>query len=160
MIYVGPRDDYGYNQAQAEAAAELKKMPGVKVVEEENVPETAAVQKTMTGMIAQDGATLLFPTSFGYFDPHMLAVAAEVPRRALRPLRRPVDRGQAPEEHRQLLRLHRRVPVPQRRRSPGHMSKSNKIGFIAAKPIPQVLRNINAFTMGARSVKPEHHHAA
>ena len=36
----------------------------------------------------------------------------------------------------------------------GHMSKSNKIGFIAAKPIPQVLRNINAFTMGARSVKP------
>ena len=36
----------------------------------------------------------------------------------------------------------------------GHMTKSNKIGFIAAKPIPQVLRNINAFTHGARSVKP------
>ncbi|MBA4263989.1 MAG: BMP family ABC transporter substrate-binding protein, partial [Comamonadaceae bacterium] len=36
----------------------------------------------------------------------------------------------------------------------GHMSKSKKIGFIAAKPIPQVLRNINAFTMGARSVDP------
>ena len=51
VIYVGPRDDYGYNQAQAQAAAEVKKMPGVKVVEEENVPETAAVQKTMTGMI-------------------------------------------------------------------------------------------------------------
>ena len=79
MIYVGPRDDYGYNQAQAEAAAELKKMAGVKVVEEENVPETAAVQKTMTGMIAQDGASLVFPTSFGYFDPHMLAVAAKYP---------------------------------------------------------------------------------
>ena len=82
MIYVGPRDDYGYNQAQAEAAAALKKMPGVKVVEEENVPETAAVQKTMTGMIAQDGATLVFPTSFGYFDPHMLAVAGKFPTRA------------------------------------------------------------------------------
>src|SRR5207253_6675222 len=79
VIYVGPRDDYGYNQAQAEAAAMLKKMPGVKVVEEENVPETAAVQKTMTGMIAQDGASLIFPTSFGYFDPHMLAVAAKFP---------------------------------------------------------------------------------
>ena len=38
IIYVGPRDDYGYNQAQAQAAAEIKKMPGVKVVEEENVP--------------------------------------------------------------------------------------------------------------------------
>jgi basic membrane protein A len=35
-----------------------------------------------------------------------------------------------------------------------HMTKSNKIAFVAAKPIPQVLRNINAFTLGARSVKP------
>ena len=77
VIYVGPRDDYGYNQAHAEAAAQLKKMAGVKVVEEENVPETAAVQRSMTGMIAQDGASLVFPTSFGYFDPHMLAVAGK-----------------------------------------------------------------------------------
>ena len=77
FIYVGPRDDYGYNQAQAESVALVKKMAGIKVVEEENVPETNAVQKTMQGMIAQDGATLLFPTSFGYFDPHMLAVAAK-----------------------------------------------------------------------------------
>ena len=65
FIFVGPKDDYGYNQAQAQAAAELRKMPGIKVVEEENVPETAAVQKTMTGMVAQDGAKLVFPTSFG-----------------------------------------------------------------------------------------------
>jgi basic membrane protein A and related proteins len=40
FIYVGPKDDYGYNQAHAEGAAVLKAMPGVKVVEEENVPET------------------------------------------------------------------------------------------------------------------------
>jgi basic membrane lipoprotein Med (substrate-binding protein (PBP1-ABC) superfamily) len=79
VIYVGPRDDYGYNQAHAQAAAEIKKMPGIKVVEEENVPETAAVQKAMTGMIQQDGAKLLFPTSFGYFDPHILAVAPKNP---------------------------------------------------------------------------------
>ena len=44
MIYVGPRDDYGYNQAHAEAAALAKKLPGIKIVEEENVPETNAVQ--------------------------------------------------------------------------------------------------------------------
>ena len=62
VIYVGPRDDFGYNQSQAAAAAEMKKLPGIKVVEEENVPETAAVTKTMTGMIKQDGAKLLFPT--------------------------------------------------------------------------------------------------
>ena len=75
VIYVGARGDYGYNQAQAQAAAVIKKMPDVKVVEEENVPETNAVQKTMQGMVAQDGAALLFPTSFGYFDPHILALA-------------------------------------------------------------------------------------
>ena len=79
VIYVGARDDYGYNQAHAQAAAEIKKLPGIKLVEEENVPETAAVQKTMSGMIAQDGAKLLFPTSFGYFDPHILAVAPKNP---------------------------------------------------------------------------------
>ncbi|MBC7729725.1 MAG: BMP family ABC transporter substrate-binding protein, partial [Microbacteriaceae bacterium] len=77
FIYVGPRDDYGYNQAHAENVVLVKKMPGIKVVEEENVPETNAVQKTMQGMIAQDGATLLFPTSYGYFDPYVVALAAK-----------------------------------------------------------------------------------
>jgi simple sugar transport system substrate-binding protein len=75
FVYVGPRDDYGYNQARAEAAA-LKAMPDVKVLEEENVPETIAVEKTLESMINLDGATLLFPTSFGYFDPHMLKLCA------------------------------------------------------------------------------------
>ena len=40
IIYVGPRDDYGWNQAHAVGAKALKAVPGVKVVEEENVPET------------------------------------------------------------------------------------------------------------------------
>ena len=79
FIYVGARDDYGYNQSHADAVALVRKMPGLKVVEEENVPETNAVQKTMQGMISQDGATLLFPTSFGYFDPHILALAPKNP---------------------------------------------------------------------------------
>ena len=79
VIYVGPRDDFGYNQAQAQAVAEVKKLPGVKVVEEENVPETTAVQKTMTGMIQQDGAKVVFATSFGYFDPHVLVLAPKFP---------------------------------------------------------------------------------
>ena len=79
FIHVGAKDDYGYNQAHAEAVAEIRKIAGIKAVEDENVAETQAVQKTMQGMISQDGATLLFPTSFGYFDPHMLAVAAKNP---------------------------------------------------------------------------------
>ena len=79
FIYVGPKDDYGYNQSHAEGAAAVKKLAGVTVVEEENVPETVDVQKTMESMINLDGAALLFPTSFGYFDPHMLAMAAKYP---------------------------------------------------------------------------------
>ncbi|WP_295542958.1 BMP family ABC transporter substrate-binding protein [uncultured Pseudacidovorax sp.] len=152
VIYVGPRDDYGYNQAHAQAAAELKKMPGVKVVEEENVPETAAVQKTMTGMIQQDGASLLFPTSFGYFDPHILALAPKYPDvrfshcGGLWTEKNPKNVGSFFGYIDECQFLNGVVA--------GHMSKSGKIAFVAAKPIPQVLRNINAFTLGARSVKP------
>jgi basic membrane protein A len=153
VIYVGPRDDFGYNQAQAQAAAELKKMPGIKVVEEENVPETAAVQKTMTGMIAQDGATLLFPTSFGYFDPHMLAMAAKYPDVRFAHCGGMWTEGKHPKNTGSFFGY---IDECQYLNGvvAGHMSKSGKIGFVAAKPIPQVLRNINAFTMGARSVKP------
>lgn len=153
VIYVGPRDDYGYNQAQAQAAAELKKLPGIKVVEEENVPETAAVQKTMTGMIAQDGASLIFPTSFGYFDPHMLAVAAKYPDVRFAHCGGMWTEGKHPKNTASYFGY---IDECQYLNGvvAGHMSKSGKIGFIAAKPIPQVLRNINAFLMGARSVKP------
>ena len=153
VIYVGPRDDYGYNQAQAQAAAEVKKMPGLKVVEEENVPETAAVQKTMTGMISQDGAKLLFPTSFGYFDPHILALAPKNPDVRFSHCggmwtagKHPTNVGSYFGYIDECQYLNGVIA--------GHMTKSNKIAFIAAKPIPQVLRNINAFTLGARSVKP------
>src|SRR5882762_11008399 len=80
VIYVGPRDDYGYNQAQAQAAAATKKMPGVTVIEQEKVPETVEVQKTMASMIEQDGASLIFATSFGYFDPHVIKMAEKYPK--------------------------------------------------------------------------------
>jgi simple sugar transport system substrate-binding protein len=57
----------------------VAKLRGVKIREEENVPETDAVQKTMESMIGLDGAKLLFPTSFGYFDPHILVEAKKSP---------------------------------------------------------------------------------
>ena len=75
FIYVGPKDDYGYNQAHAQGAKAVAALPGVKILEEESVPETVAVQKTMESMVKLDGAKLVFPTSFGYFDPHVLKVA-------------------------------------------------------------------------------------
>ena len=153
FIYVGPKDDYGYNQSHAEAAAEVKKMAGVKVVEEENVPETAGVQKTMQGMISQDGATLLFPTSFGYFDPHMLGVAAKNPNVRFAHCGGMWTEGKHPKNTGSFFGY---IDEGQYLNGviAGHMTKSKKLGFIAAKPIPLVLRNINAFAMGARSVDP------
>ena len=154
VIYVGPRDDFGYNQAHAECAAELKKMSGVKIVEEENVPETQAVQKTMQGMIAQDGAALLFPTSFGYFDPHRLEVAKKNPGVRFSHCGGMWTKGKHPDNTGSFFGY---IDEAQYLNGvvAGHMSKSKKIAFVAAKPIPQVLRNINAYTLGARSVDPK-----
>jgi basic membrane protein A and related proteins len=58
----------------------VKKLPSIKVLEEEKVPETVAVQKSMEAMIEQDGAQIIFATSFGYFDPHVLKVAPKYPK--------------------------------------------------------------------------------
>jgi basic membrane protein A and related proteins len=153
VIYVGPKDDFGYNQAQAQAAAEMKKLPGIKIVEEELVPETTAVQKTMTGMIVQDGAKLIFPTSFGYFDPHVLALAAKYPDVRFAHCGGLWTEGKHPKNAASYFGY---IDECQYLNGvvAGHMTKSKKLGFVAAKPIPQVLRNINAFTMGARSVNP------
>ena len=154
VIYVGPRDDYGYNQAQAQAAAQIKKMPGVTVVEQEKVPETADVQKTMGSMIEQDGATLLFPTSFGYFDPHILKLAEKYTKVRFAHCGGLWTEGKHPKNAGSYFGY---IDECQYLNgvAAGHTSKSKKLGFIAAKPIPQVLRNINAFTMGARSVDPK-----
>ena len=153
VIYVGPRGDFGYNQAQAAAAAALKKLPGVKVVEEENVAETAAVQKTMEAMINQDKAGLIFPTSFGYFDPHMLKVAEKYPKVRLAHCGGMWTEGKHPKNTGSYFGY---IDECQFLAGvvAGLTSKTKKLGFIAAKPIPQVLRNINAFTLGARSVDP------
>ena len=153
VVYVGPRDDFGYNQAQAQAAAILKKMPNVKVIEEEKVPETVAVQKSMEAMISQDKAALIFATSFGYFDPHMLKVAEKFPNVRFAHGGGLWTEGKHPKNTGSYFGY---IDGAQYVAGvvAGHMSKKKKLGFVAAKPIPQVLRNINAFTLGARSVDP------
>jgi simple sugar transport system substrate-binding protein len=152
FIYVGPRDDFGYNQAHAQGAAAVKKMAGVKVIEEENVPETVAVEKTMESMINLDGASLIFPTSYGYYDPQVLKEAKKFPN-----VRFEHAGGLWTEAHPKNAASYFGYPDEGMLISgivAGHMTKTGKLGFVAAKPIPQVLRNINAFTMGARMVKP------
>ncbi|MCR5884887.1 BMP family ABC transporter substrate-binding protein [Rhizobacter sp. J219] len=153
LIYVGPRDDYGWNQAHAVAAKALKAVPGVKVVEEENVPETVAVRKTLEAMVQSDGASLVFGTSFGYFDPFMIEMAKKYPKNEFR---HPTSLWSA-DKHPMNLggyfcfldQAHYVNGI-----AAGLSTKGNKIGFIAAKPIAIVLRNINAFTLGVRKVNP------
>ena len=153
FIYVGPQDDYGYNQAHAEGRASLDGMAGVKTSEEASVPETNAVQETMRSMIDLDGATAIFATSFGYFDPHVLALAAEFPDVQFFHCGGLYEEGVHPNNVGSYFGY-----IDEAQYVAGivaaHASNSKRLGFIAAKPIPQVLRNVNSFTLGARSIDP------
>jgi basic membrane protein A len=154
FVFVGPRDDFGYNQAHAEGAKAIASMPNVTILQEEKVPETMDVQRTMESMINLDGAKVIFPTSFGYFDPHVLKVAAKYPDVTFLHCGGLYDASKHPKNVGSYFGY-----IDEAEYLNGivaaHATKSKKLGFIAAKPIPQVLRNINAFTLGARSVKPD-----
>ncbi|MEB3359783.1 MAG: BMP family ABC transporter substrate-binding protein [Synechococcales bacterium] len=155
FIYVGPKDDYGYNQAHAEGAAGMAaKFDWVTLVEEASVPETTAVAESMRSMIDIDGAVALFPTSFGYFDPHILKLAEEYPDVQFFHAGGLYQEGVHPKNVGSYFGY---IDEAQYIAGivAGLTTQSNKLGFIAAKPIPQVLRNINSFTLGARSVNPE-----
>lgn len=148
FIFVGTKDDYGYNQAAYLGSVAVEKAyPDLKVLRSENVPETAEAERVMEEMI-RNGAKIIFPTSYGHLDP-----ALEVAKR-----------------HPDVLFFHQGglktaanlgtyfgtiwEPVYLAGVAAGKMSKSGKLGYIVSVPIPQVLLNVNAFTLGARSVNP------
>lgn len=153
FIYVGPKDDFGYNQSHAQGAAAVAELAGIKIVEQANVPETQAVQETMREMIEIDGAKVLFPTSFGYFDPHILEIAEEFPDVQFFHAGGLYEEGM-PENIGSYFGY-----IDEAQYLAGiiaaHNTQSGKLGFVAAKPIPQVLRNVNGYTLGAKSVNPE-----
>jgi basic membrane protein A and related proteins len=153
IVYVGPRDDFGWNQAHALAIKSLKTLPGVTAVEEENVPETDACAKSMESMVNLDGANIILGTSFGYFDPFMVDLAkkyAKVEFRHAAPLwnaaKHPKNLG---SYFGYLNQAHYVDGV-----AAGLSTKSNKLGFVAAKPIASVLSNINSFMLGAKKTNP------
>jgi len=152
-VYVGPRDDFGWNQAHAVAMEILKQVPNVKVIEEENVPETDAVSKSMESMINLDGANLILATSFGYYSPFVVDLAAKYPdvqfRHAAPLWNKDKDPINAGSYFAYLNQAHYVNGV-----AAGLSTTSNKIGFVAAKPIPSVLSNINSVLLGARSTNP------
>jgi basic membrane protein A len=154
FVYVGPKNDFGFNQAHADAVSILRKSkPDVKFLEEEKVPETSAVEKTMESMINLDGANLLFLTAFGYLDPYMLRVARKYPNVQFRHQSPLWDPAKSPKNTGYYVAyLGEAIYVCGVAAAKG--SRTRKLGFIAAKPIPSVLRSINSFLLGARSVDP------
>jgi basic membrane protein A and related proteins len=153
IVYVGPRDDFGWNQAHAVAIKALKTLPGVTAVEAENVTETDACAKSMESMVNLDGANIVLGTSFGYFDPFMVDLAkkyAKVEFRHAAPLwnaaKHPKNLG---SYFGYLNQAHYVDGV-----AAGLSTKSNKLGFVAAKPIASVLSNINSFMLGAKKTNP------
>lgn len=154
MIYVGPRDDFGWNQAHAVGAAALKALPDVTVVEEENVPETDAVAKTMESMIELDGAKLIFATSFGYFDPFMIDAAKANPDVLFR---HPTTLWSGDKHPANLGGYYGYIDQAHYVNgiAAGLSTTTNKLGFVVPKPIGVVLRDVNSFAYGVRKVNPE-----
>lgn len=154
IVYVGPRDDFGWNQAHAVAAKALKAVSGVKVVEEENVPETDACAKSMESMVNLDGANIVLGTSFGYFSPFMVDLAKKYSKVEFRHAAPLWDASKHPKNlgsyFGYLNQAHYVDGV-----AAGLSTKSNKLGFVAAKPISSVLSNINSFMLGAKKVNPK-----
>lgn len=154
FIYVGPGDDYGYNQSHAKAvSAMLAQFPDIKIVEEANIPETTAVQESMRNMIEIDGAQIIFPTSWGYFDPHSLQLAQEFPEVQFFHPNHPLD-----DSHPANVGAYYSSLVEPAFLSgivAGLMSTTGKLGYVVPKPIPVVLQELNSFVLGARSANPD-----
>ena len=148
FIYVGPRTDFGYNYAMDQGRLALEKDLGAKTVFFENIPENAEVERVMERMIA-DGIKTIFATSYGYLDP-ALAVAAKHPEVKF-------FHGGGFKLAPNLGTFFADIDEVEylSGMAAGAATKTGKLGFIAAHPIPQTLRNINAFTLGAQKVNPK-----
>ncbi len=149
IIFVGSQRDLGWNQAAAAGADYVEQtLPNVELLRAENIPETVEVQAVAEQMI-RDGAAIVIPTSFGYSDPTkaILEKHPEIVFLHLGDLEIYENYGSFFANIWQLEYAAGRAA--------GKTTKSNKLGFIAAFPIPSSLLNINAFHLGAQSVNPD-----
>ncbi len=149
FITVGAKDDWGYNYAHDQGRQEVEKNLGaaVETTIVEKIPENAEVERMMEQMIAQ-GHKLIFPTSYGYLEP-ALRVAERHPEVIFMHCG-----GTKNAKNLGTYFAYIHEPMYVAGMVAGKMTKKNKLGFVAANPIPQVKRNINAFALGARSVNP------
>jgi len=150
FVYVGPVGDLGWSYAHDQGRLAMEKALGDKVetAYSELVAEGADAERVIRDY-AQKGYDLIFATSFGYMD-SVINVARDFPGTIF--------------EHATGYKTADNVGIYDGRgyqgwylagMTAGRMTKSNKLGYVAPYPIPEVVRNMNAFTLGARSVNPK-----
>jgi simple sugar transport system substrate-binding protein len=150
FVYVGPIGDGGWTFQHHEGALAVQAAYGdkVEIVWQENVPEGADAERVLTQM-ALSGCNIIFTTSFGFMDPTN-AVAAKFPDIKF-------------EHATGYKRDHANVSTYNARfyegravqgHIAGKMTKSNKIGYIASFPIPEVIMGINSYYLHAKKANP------
>ncbi|MCU4122137.1 BMP family ABC transporter substrate-binding protein [Variovorax sp. N23] len=150
FAYVGPVGDGGWSFAHDNGRKALEKAFGdkIKTTFVESVPESADAERVFRDLVGQ-GNKLIFGTTFGYMEP-MLKVAA--------------DNKEIKFEHATGYKTAENLRTYDSRTYEGaymagiiagSMTKSNTLGVVGSVPIPEVLRNINSFTLGAQSVNPK-----
>ena len=150
FVYVGPVGDAGWTKKHDDGRKALEAAMGDKVQTTflESVPEGAQSEATFE-RLAREGNKVIFGTSFGYMD-QMLAVAKKYPDVVfMHGAGYKTDKNMgtyfgAAEEARYLSGM-----------AAGASTKTKKLGYVAAFPIPEVIRGINAFTLGAQKVNPD-----
>lgn len=150
FVYVGPVGDLGWTYAHDQGRLAIEEaFPNVETVYQENVPENPADAERVIRQFAQDGADIIFTTSFGYMDP-TINVAKDFPDTTFIHISGfktadNVGTGFGKIEEPRFVSG----------QIAGAMTETNQLGYVAAFPIPEVIRGINAFTLGVRSVNPD-----
>nr|WP_315492037.1 BMP family ABC transporter substrate-binding protein [uncultured Rhodoferax sp.] len=150
FAYVGPVGDGGWTFAHDNGKKAVEKEFGDKVVTSivENVPESADAERVIREM-ASSGNKLVFGTTFGYMEP-MLKVAPD-----FKDVRFEHATGYKTADNMRTYDSRTYEGAYMAGIIAGKMTKSNTLGVVASIPIPEVVRNINAFTLGAQSSNPK-----
>lgn len=150
FAYVGPVGDGGWTFAHDNGRKALEKEFGDKIVTSfvESVPESADAERVIRDMASQ-GNKLIFGTTFGYMDP-MLKVAAD-----MKDVKFEHATGYKTAENMRTYDSRTYEGAYMAGVIAGKMTKTGTLGVVASVPIPEVIRNINSFTLGAQSSNPK-----
>ncbi|MFZ5944390.1 MAG: BMP family ABC transporter substrate-binding protein [Bacillota bacterium] len=148
FIYVGPIGDGGWTYAHNEGRKYLEEKLGVETIIKESVPENEESAKVMRDMIDQ-GANIIFTTSFGFMD-YTLEVAKEHPEVTFLHCSGYLMNDNMSNYFGRIYQARYLSGIVA-----GMKTQSDVIGYVAAYEIPEVIRGINAFTLGVQSVNPD-----